>query len=333
LKRIERISAILIQLQSKRVVTAKEIAQRFNISIRTVYRDIRTLEVAGIPIGAEAGRGYYLVEGFLLPPVMFTPTEVGTLITAGKFLKRFINDDSFREYFDSAISKITSILKYSDKYYVEELQNRIEVYCAAGQNNNNPLVDNVIATIQSAICNKKVISIQYLAQGNSQPTCRMVEPIALGFYEHNWYLIAYCRLRNEYRNFRVDRIQSISLEEKEFIKKTHGALEQILQKMFSYKGLHRVILRVEKGELYNSIKSRYYLGFREEVDLGSKMEMTLLTDSLEILGKQLMEYQTGIEIVSPDELKIIIRKRFAQITKKYLNLISSRTAGDIKANA
>jgi transcriptional regulator, putative len=86
LNRINRVTSILIQLQSKKIIPAKEIAQRFNISLRTVYRDIRTLEEAGIPIGSEAGKGYFLVEGFLLPPVMFTAAEVGALITAGKFL-------------------------------------------------------------------------------------------------------------------------------------------------------------------------------------------------------------------------------------------------------
>jgi len=70
LNRINRVTSILIQLQSKKIIPAKEIAQRFNISLRTVYRDIRTLEEAGIPIGSEAGKGYFLVEGFLLPPRM-----------------------------------------------------------------------------------------------------------------------------------------------------------------------------------------------------------------------------------------------------------------------
>ncbi|EKZ0375281.1 HTH domain-containing protein, partial [Enterococcus faecalis] len=69
MNRINRVTSILIQLQSKKIIPAKEIAQRFNISLRTVYRDIRTLEEAGIPIGSEAGKGYFLVEGFLLPPV------------------------------------------------------------------------------------------------------------------------------------------------------------------------------------------------------------------------------------------------------------------------
>ena len=300
------------------MVTAKEIAQRFRISLRTVYRDIRTLEAAGVPVGSEAGKGYFLVEGFLLPPIMFTPAEVGSLITAGKFLTGF-GDRSFLENFDSAMFKIKSILKHSDKNYAEELQNSIEVYCTDRQNDS--LADNVIATIQTAICGKKAISIQYLALDSSKPACRMVEPISLGFYEQNWHLIAYCRLRKEYRNFRVDRIKNISLEEKEIYEKPHGTLEQILKQMLSYKQLHEVILRVEKGEICDSIKSRYSLGLLKETDLESKIEITLQADSLEILGKQLIEYKSGIEIVDPDELKCIIRKHLAQIKEHCLNLI------------
>lgn len=114
MNRINRVTSILIQLQSKKIIPAKEIAQRFNISLRTVYRDIRTLEEAGIPIGSEAGKGYFLVEGFLLPPVMFTAAEVGALITAGKFLNCH-GDESFIKDFDSARveeeKKISNLLK------------------------------------------------------------------------------------------------------------------------------------------------------------------------------------------------------------------------------
>ena len=82
-----------------------------------------------------------------------------------------------------------------------------------------------------------------------------------------------------------------------------------------------VILRAEKGETYNSIKNRYSLGFLEETDLGSKMEIEFQTDSFEILSKQLIEYGSGIEIVQPDELKCITGKHLAQITNHCLNLI------------
>ena len=105
----------------------------------------------------------------------------------------------------------------------------------------------------------------------------------------------------------MDRIKSICIEE-ELCQSHDGSLEQILKQMLSYKKLYNVILRAEKGETYNSIKNRYSLGFLEETDLGSKMEIEFQTDSFEILSKQLIEYGSGIEIVQPDELKCGIRK-------------------------
>lgn len=118
----------------------------------------------------------------------------------------------------------------------------------------------------------------------------------------------------------MDRIKSICIEE-ELCQSHDGSLEQILKQMLSYKKLYNVILRAEKGETYNSIKNRYSLGFLEETDLGSKMEIEFQTDSFEILSKQLIEYGSGIEIVQPDELKCITRKHLAQITNHCLNLI------------
>lgn len=126
MNRIDRITAILIHLQSKRIVTAGEIARRFSISIRTVYRDIRTLEAAGIPIGSDAGLGYYLVEGHRLPPLKFSLKEVAALITAGKLVDRF-DEPSLKADFDSALFKIKAVLSESEKDYAEELQALISI--------------------------------------------------------------------------------------------------------------------------------------------------------------------------------------------------------------
>jgi len=96
--RFDRISAILILLQTKKWITAGEIAQRYGVSVRTVYRDIRTLEEAGIPLGAEAGRGYFIVDGFHLPPVMFTPDEAGSLLMAGKLMEKMADQSIGRGF-------------------------------------------------------------------------------------------------------------------------------------------------------------------------------------------------------------------------------------------
>lgn len=112
--RIARLTAIITQLQSKRLVTAREIAEKHAVSIRTVYRDIRTLEKSGIPIFTEDGKGYSLIEGYQLPPVMFTEDEANALITAQHIVDNN-SDKSLVEKYKSAIDKIKSTLKYTQK--------------------------------------------------------------------------------------------------------------------------------------------------------------------------------------------------------------------------
>lgn len=112
--RLARLAAIMTQLQSKRIVTAKDIAEKHNISIRTVYRDIRTLEKSGIPIVTEEGKGYSIMEGYKLPPVMFTEEEANALITAEQLILKN-KDQSLTDHYVSAVTKIKSILKLSQK--------------------------------------------------------------------------------------------------------------------------------------------------------------------------------------------------------------------------
>ncbi len=102
MNRIDRLTAILIHLQTKRVVKAEEISGRFEISLRTVYRDVRALMEAGVPIGSEAGKGYFIVDGYHLPPVMFNQEEASAMLTAGKLVEK-MTDDSIRKAYDSAL--------------------------------------------------------------------------------------------------------------------------------------------------------------------------------------------------------------------------------------
>ena len=108
MNRLDRLSSILIQLQSRTRLRAQDIAQRFEIGLRTVYRDIRTLELAGIPIIAEAGKGYSLAEGYKLPPVMFTHVKVTVLITAERLLAQLADESSYKSC-GLAMDKIRSV--------------------------------------------------------------------------------------------------------------------------------------------------------------------------------------------------------------------------------
>lgn len=208
--RLARLTAILTQLQSKRIVTAKDIAEKHNVSIRTVYRDIRTLEQSGIPIIVEEGKGYTLLEGYRIAPVMFTEEEANALVTAEQLILKN-KDQSFAEQYQNAITKIKSVLKQNQQEKTELLTSRIQVR----NNQENSKTSNYLILLQSAISNYQLIKIEYLSLENSK-TEREIEPFALYTTQDNWILIAFCRLRKEFRAFRLDCIQNLSHLEKKF---------------------------------------------------------------------------------------------------------------------
>jgi len=208
--RLARLTAILTQLQSKPIVTAKDIAEIHNISIRTVYRDIRTLEKSGVPIITEEGKGYSLVEGYKLPPVMLTQEEANSLITAERLIRNN-KDQSLAEQYESAVTKIKSILKYDQKEKAELLTNRIQVR----NNRENEKTSSFLIQLQSTISNYQTIKIDYLSLENKQSQ-REIEPFALYTTQDNWILIAFCKSRNDFRAFRLDCIQKIEILKNHF---------------------------------------------------------------------------------------------------------------------
>jgi predicted DNA-binding transcriptional regulator YafY len=210
--RLSRLTAIITLLQSKKLITATIIAQKFNISVRTVYRDIRALEDSGIPILTEEGKGYALMEGYKLPPVMFTEEEANALITAEHFILKN-KDASLIKNFGNAIAKIKAVLQYTTKDKVDLLTQRIVI----GQNFNNITTSNFLTDIQKALTHFLVIKIKYTAANKTKPTERSIEPFAIyNSTEENWILIAWCRLRKDFRTFRLDRMQQMQITNENF---------------------------------------------------------------------------------------------------------------------
>ncbi|WP_422092062.1 helix-turn-helix transcriptional regulator [Tenacibaculum ovolyticum] len=202
--RLSRLTAILIQLQTKRIVTASELANKFNISKRTIYRDIKALEQSGVPVLTEEGKGYTLMDGYKIPPVMFTEKQANALILAEQLVLNS-KDASFVKDYSEAIDKIKSILKYTTKDKANILLERTRY----DENINRERNSNNLSDLQSALTNYNLIKIEYINKENS-PSIRLIEPFAI-LNSENWYLVAFCRLRNEFRFFRPDRIQKIEI--------------------------------------------------------------------------------------------------------------------------
>jgi len=319
MNRIDRVSAILIQLQSRRVVKAIDIAERFNISLRTVYRDVKTLEEAGIPIIGEAGVGYSIMDGYRLPPVMFTRQEATAFLTAEKFVEK-LTDASTMEHHRSAMYKIRAILRTAEKTLLEDIDKSIEVF----KNHTQQRVDNKdhIQTLLDGIAQKRVLTINYFAGHSQEHTKRDVEPIGIFFKDSYWHLIAFCRMRNDYRDFRVDRINHLVVTEVVF-KNKHPTLKAYIEQTAKEQELDLVIMRVNK-EIYCHLEhQKYYSGFVSEKTIGSQIEMTFLTGSLEGFARWFMMYGDKAEIICPDSLKERVGSIAASIAQKNLQLSSS----------
>jgi predicted DNA-binding transcriptional regulator YafY len=223
MNRIDRLFGILILLQSKKHVTAEHIANRFEISVRTVYRDIKALAEQGIPLSFEANKGYFIVQGYFLPPVSFNTDEAGALLIMERFLEGFA-DKSIKQHYHSALDKVKNVLKTNQKEVLENLNQHIKLQLPERLKNDF----EYLAAIQSAITAKHSILINY-KNNKGEVSKREIEPIGLIFYAFGWHLIAWCNLRNEYRDFRVDRIIDITNTHQPFKKDKHMPLDDYMK--------------------------------------------------------------------------------------------------------
>lgn len=208
-KRISRLTAILTQLQTKRLLTATELAARFAVSVRTIYRDIRALEQAGIPILTEEGKGYKLMEHYRIPPVMFTEDQANALILAEQLVLKN-KDASLIKAYTEAIDKIKAVFLQDAKNKANLLSERTTF----AQNTNHARTSNNLSLLQFALTNFLLVKIDYTNQENKS-TERIIEPFALISTE-NWLLIAWCHLRKEFRDFRLDRIKNLAVLTEKF---------------------------------------------------------------------------------------------------------------------
>ncbi len=312
---IERLNAILIHLQSKRIVKASEIAARFEISLRTVYRDIRALEASGVPIGSEAGVGYFLMENYKLPPVMFSREEASALLFGEKLMDKMA-DDQVRNEFRSALYKIKSILKPEEKDRLEKLQDRIAVLNFSSRDKTfNQLF---LSEIQQASVTRQGLEIEYQSRYGAELTTRQVEPIGLCNYSRHWHLFAWCRLRQEYRDFRLDRIISLTTTNDNFKGKQHISMDEFIRKLNPINEAPNISLLVPNNRLNLIAESKYWYGFTHE-DKIDNQHSRLHFSNTELKGFASWIIGSGsyAKVEKPTELKDILDQFVSEIARNY----------------
>lgn len=198
MRRADRLFQIVQHLRGGRLVTARKLAERLEVSERTIYRDIADLQSTGVPIEGEAGVGYILRQGFELPPLMFTRDEIVALV-AGARLIRAWGGLSMARGAEEALVKIEAVLPQEDRARITSTQ----IYSPTASISTDER--RIIDTVERAVDEHSVLSIRY-RDLESRDSERDIRPLGLWFWGKVWTVIGWCELRDAFRTFRTDRI-------------------------------------------------------------------------------------------------------------------------------
>lgn len=314
MNRFDRVISILTLLHTKRVITAKELADRFAVSERTIYRDIRTLENAGVPIGSEAGVGYFLDKSYRLPPVMFEREEAVALLVAEKFVNGLSDSATGRAY-ERALDKIKAVLGQQDKDYINTLSKHVGVHQWRAETTSE---DRWFTPIQKGIVFAYQLSIRYHSHYNDSTTLRTVEPIGLYYYSQHWHLIAWCQMRNAYRDFRLDRILELEVLNEHFNRRQRASLEEYLSSLNPSEDLTQVVIRVQRDIAALMQNQKFYYGYVSEHNVDQHwLEMHFLIAELDYFARWIISYTNGIQVVAPQALRSQMLELIAELHQVY----------------
>lgn len=301
-KKFNRILNIYVQLQSRNWITAQQFSNRYEVSIRTIYRDIKALESAGVPIYNEPGKGYALVEGYRIPPTIFTKEEALSFVIAEKLMEKFA-DKKLSFDFSAALHKMKAVLRTSEKENVALIEDKYLIFDTSTNESSN----EVLSVLLESIVTKKQIELWYQKPAENIADKRILEPIGV-FYENDyWYFMAFCYLRNDYRQFRIDRVKKITTTTVSFYKENKDLDYFLNQKksVESEKVIVKILASKKSAHYFNWDRNTY--GFVSEKQLDNTVEMTFeTTTNLEYFARWFLMFCDEAEITEPFELKQIV---------------------------
>jgi predicted DNA-binding transcriptional regulator YafY len=315
MNRTDRLVAMVLFLQGRRVVRAAEMAKHFEVTERTIYRDMSALGEAGVPISGEAGVGYCLMKGYQLPPVMFTAEEASAFFVGGELVKQF-TDASLQGPMASALDKLRAVLPRDRQDHVEKLVSRTIVRGRVGRAAPDVGTQRWMVTVQQGVVLRRVLRMAYRGLERDEDTQREVEPLGVVFYGGSWYLVAWCRLRKGLRHFRVDRIQRLELLPVTFPAREDFSLAEHMERS-GVEG-ESTPVRIWFHDLARERAQREsYATLSEDKRRDGGAEFTLYSYSLEWTAQWLLSFGDRAEAVAPARLRQLVRTAAEKIAAKH----------------
>lgn len=234
MRRADRLFDIIEFLRrNKRVVTAQQLADQLEVSVRTIYRDVADLQASRVPIEGEAGLGYVLRSGYELPPLMFTEDEIEALVFGARMVRAW-GDATFTRAADAAVAKITAVLPER----LSRIAETTRVTVAPGRTNQKDGYSRHLSPVRRAIRERRKLSIDYETLSGERSR-RVVRPLAIAFFGPFWMLAAWCEKREDFRTFRIERIGTMKVTDETFDEEEGKTIEDFIARPSesSYSGL------------------------------------------------------------------------------------------------
>lgn len=309
MNRIDRLTGMILLLQSHRVITAEQIAAHFEMSVRTVYRDLAALGEAGVPILAEAGVGYSLMRGYHVPPVMFTEHEAAALFMSGEVTEQ-VADDSLRSSLRSALLKVRAVLPKERQDGLSRLKQGMGAWMGNGARETG---GQSLMPLQQAVIQRRCLRLGYNKGGRGEMSERVVEPLGMMFYSRAWHLIAYCRLRGDFRDFRLDRVAAWEVLPERFDGHIGFSVKDFLAR--SMDG-HEVqpVTAVFHPDILDRVRREMSCALvREETLPDGRVRMELMTWSLKWFAGWVMSYGPLACVEAPESMRRMVKEMALQV--------------------
>ncbi len=296
--------AILWMLNSGVKMTAKQISQKLEINIRTVYRHIDALCASGVPIISDPGHngGYSLLNNFIRAPLLFNMEEKKALLHAAVFAKEAGYPSS------EALGNATSKLKMYSNQEQESILNHHLAGFEVINRMVNPSIQPILAELEQAVEKEFSVEIDYRTGREEQPKNRMIDPYGMVYWNNKWYTVAFCHLRNEIRSFRVDRIllikcTQIIFKRPEAFSTREFFMKNLLPDLVGKEGLISLIIE-GRSEALNELCMHWFLGHHLKERTSNQAIFLFEEKSIHIYVPYfLLPYGKSIQIIEPQSLK------------------------------
>lgn len=316
MNKVDRLLAIVIELQRKGSQRAVDLANRFETSVRTIYRDMQALSESGVPIIGSPGRGYALMEGYFLPPVHFTVEEAVSLLVGTEFVEQLF-DPPYALQAKSGRYKIESVLPAHVRLHTEQFRESTKILDTRMFKSQHGLEMATLGQVREALFESKKLRFRYRKASNlvaeQRETTRIVCPYGLVLIRGTWMLIAYCELRNDIRHFRLSRMTEVEMLMEGFERPSDFEIHQY----------------VPEDDRQVLVKLQFQRHLAEAVAEANNFFMESMSVNLETVDvimrvrqprdvlPWVLSWGNGVEVIAPEEFRRQIRYEIEKMLERY----------------